>query len=84
MAEIKVTRLRHYIKFHGLTYEEMLFELKRVVYENSLDLMALEDTGEDSMEDETGDNDIPSEQSRTKPRETEADAIERLRSQVES
>ena len=44
---MKVSRLKPYIKFHGLTFEEMLFELKRVIYENSIDDLAISDSDSD-------------------------------------
>ena len=37
IVEDQVVKLKHFIRYCGLTFEDMLFELKRVIYENAMD-----------------------------------------------
>ena len=37
MAEEQVIKLKHYIRYCGLTFEEILFELRRQIFENNMD-----------------------------------------------
>jgi len=37
MVEDQVVKLKQYIRYCGVTFEEILFELKRLIYENAMD-----------------------------------------------
>ena len=50
MVEDQVVKLKHYIRYCGLTFDDIIFELKRVIFENSLDT-EFSDGEESSSED---------------------------------
>ena len=37
MVDEQVTRFRVFIKYHEKTFDEMLFEMKRVIYKNEME-----------------------------------------------
>jgi hypothetical protein len=37
MVEDQVSKLKHYIRYCGLTYADIIFELKLVIFENNMD-----------------------------------------------
>ena len=42
-----MAKLRRYIRYCGLTFEGIIFELKRVIFENSLDTQFSDDEEDD-------------------------------------
>lgn len=49
MADDQVIKLKHYIRYCGLTFEDIIFELKRVIFENNLDTQFSEESEEEEI-----------------------------------
>ena len=37
IVEEQVIKLKHFIRYFGLSYDDVIFELKRMIFENNLD-----------------------------------------------
>ena len=77
-VEEQVIKLKHFIRYFGLSYDDVIFELKRMIFENNLDTQFSDDEG--SIDAERVDPDAIAVVRKDRP--SSAEQIEKLRKQV--
>lgn len=72
-VDVQISKLRHFTRYCGLSFVDLIFELKRQIYENQMDTTYTDD--EEASEDGVAD---PA--SRSRP--TSAQQMERIKKSI--